>query len=107
MRAGEIVLFDRAYVDFAHLFGLLIRGVFWATRTKENLQFRVVKRRIRRPDGPILADDEFVLLNPNSRGEYLSRLPRRTPSTTITTAPENTTGVYRLMGRIFHSTLMR
>jgi len=78
IRAGEIVLFDRAYVDFAHLFGLLIRGVFWVTRTKENLQFRVVKRRIRRPDGPILADDEVVLLTPNSRGEYPNRLRRVT-----------------------------
>ena len=28
IRAGEIVLFDKAYVDFAHLFDLLQRGVF-------------------------------------------------------------------------------
>jgi hypothetical protein len=31
IRAGEIVVFDKAYVDFAHLFDLLQRGVFWVT----------------------------------------------------------------------------
>jgi hypothetical protein len=78
IRAGEIVLFDRAYVDFAHLFGLLVRGVFWVTRTKENLQFRVVKKRLRRPEGKILRDDEVVLTNPHTRGEYPNRLRRVT-----------------------------
>ena len=78
IRAGEIVLFDRAYVDFAHLFGLLVRGVFWVTRTKANLRFRVVKKRLRRPAGKILRDDEVVLINPKSRGEYPHRLRRVT-----------------------------
>ena len=78
IRAGEIVLFDRAYVDFAHLFGLLVRGVFWVTRTKANLRFRVVKKRLRRPAGKILRDDEVVLINPKSRGEYPNRLRRVT-----------------------------
>lgn len=78
IRAGEIVLFDRAYVDFAHLFGLLVRGVFWVTRTKTNLQLRVVKKRLRRPAGKILRDDEVVLKNPASRGEYPNRLRRVT-----------------------------
>jgi len=76
IRAGEIVLFDRAYVDFAHLFGLLVRGVFWVTRTKENLQFRVVKKRLCRPAGKILRDDEVVLKNAGSRGEYPNRMRR-------------------------------
>ena len=46
LRAGEIVLFDKAYVDFAHLCDLLRRGIFWVTRAKDNLQCRVVKRRV-------------------------------------------------------------
>ena len=29
IRAGEIVIFDKAYVDFSHLFDLLRRGIFW------------------------------------------------------------------------------
>ena len=78
IRAGEIVIFDRAYVDFAHLFGLLGRGVFWVTRTKENLRFHVVKRRLREPAGNLLRDDEVVLTNPQTRGEYPNRLRRVT-----------------------------
>ena len=78
IRAGEIVIFDRAYVDFAHLFGLLIRGVFWVTRTKVNVQLRVVKKRLRRPAGKILRDDEVVLVTAQSRGEYPNRLRRVT-----------------------------
>jgi len=78
IRSGEIVLFDRAYVDFAHLFGLLVRGVFWVTRTKDNLQFRVVKKRLRQREGSILADDEGVLVTKLSREEYPNRLRRVT-----------------------------
>ncbi len=37
--AGEIVLFDKAYIDFEHLHDLNARGVFWVTRIKENLKY--------------------------------------------------------------------
>lgn len=43
IRAGEIVIFDRAYVAFVHLFELIVRGVSWVTRSMENIKFRVVK----------------------------------------------------------------
>lgn len=33
---------------------------------------------MRKPDGPILADDEVLLLNANSRGEYPNRMRRVT-----------------------------
>jgi hypothetical protein len=36
IRAGEIVIFDKAYVDFAHLADLCMRLVFWVTRAKDN-----------------------------------------------------------------------
>jgi hypothetical protein len=78
LRAGEIVIFDRAYVAFAHLFGLLVRGVFWVTRTKSNVQLRVVRKRLRRREGRILRDDEVVLATARSRGEYPNRLRRVT-----------------------------
>lgn len=41
LRAGEIVLFDKAYVDFVHLGELAGRGVQWVTRAKDNMRFRV------------------------------------------------------------------
>ena len=70
VRAGEIVLFDKAYVDFAHLFDLLERGVFRVTRAKDNMQFKVVKRRLKKPAGQILRDDEIMLTTPQSRADY-------------------------------------
>jgi len=78
IRAGEIVIFDRAYVDFAHLFELGVRAVSWVTRSQENLKFRVVKKRLRRPCGSILRDDEVVLIKPNSRSAYPQRMRRIT-----------------------------
>ena len=39
---GEIVVFDKAYVDFKHLHQLLPRGVFWITRAKDNMKYEVV-----------------------------------------------------------------
>lgn len=76
LRAGEIVLFDKAYVDFAHLFDLLRRGIYWATRAKDNLQCRVVKRRQWRRKGNILRDDLIVLKTAQSRAEYPAVLRR-------------------------------
>ena len=69
IRAGEIVLFDKAYVDFAHLHDLNERGVFWVTRAKDNLAFRVVTRRIKQAAGKILRDDEIRLTTPQSRAD--------------------------------------
>jgi hypothetical protein len=76
LKAGEIVIFDKAYVDFSHLFDLLQRGVWWVTRAKDNLQYRVVKKRLKQPDGNILRDDEIVLKVKASRAEYPARLRR-------------------------------
>src|ERR1017187_7811249 len=44
VRAGEIVIFDKAYVDFTHLADLSARDVFWVTRAKDNLRCRVLRR---------------------------------------------------------------
>jgi hypothetical protein len=76
LRAGEIVLFDKAYVDFGHLFDLLKRGIFWVTRAKDNLQCRVVKRLQWRRKGHILRDDLIVLKGDKSKGEYPEVLRR-------------------------------
>ena len=61
VQAGEIVIFDKAYVDFAHLADLSLREVFWVTRAKENLQFRVARRFLFGRDGHLLRDDLIQL----------------------------------------------
>jgi len=67
---GEIVLFDKAYIDFDHLFELSVRGVFWVTRAKDNIQFICRKKMLERFDGPIIRDDLVLLKNQKSRSDY-------------------------------------
>ena len=76
IRAGEIVIFDKAYVWFVHLLQLTLRGVFWVTRAKDNLDCRVVKRLQRRRKGHILRDDLIELKGAVSRKKYPQRLRR-------------------------------
>src|SRR3989442_2500985 len=57
LRAGEIAVFDKAYTDYGHFWDLTQRGVWWVTRVKENLSFRVVKCLQQGASGKILRDD--------------------------------------------------
>ena len=70
IKAGEIVIFDKAYVDFAHLADLCERMVFWVTRAKDNLRFKVVRRYQRGAVGKILRDDLIRLTTPASRKDF-------------------------------------
>jgi hypothetical protein len=76
VKPGEIVIFDRAYVDFVHLGVLNEDGVFWVTRSKESLRFRVVKRRPKPTDQRILSDELVVLKNKASRANYPQAMRR-------------------------------
>lgn len=70
IKAGEIVIFDKAYVDFAHLADLCMRMVFWVTRAKDNLRFKVVRRYQRGAVGKVQRDDLIRLTTPASRKDY-------------------------------------
>ena len=70
IKAGEIVIFDKAYVDFAHLADLCMRLVFWVTRAKDNLSYKVVRCYPKGAVGKILRDDLIRLKTPASRKEY-------------------------------------
>ena len=70
IKEGEIVVFDKAYVDFDHLWDLDQRGVFWVTRAKENLQFEVVERYPVKPGGKIVSDELVGLKNASSQKSY-------------------------------------
>jgi hypothetical protein len=76
IRDGEIVLFDKAYVDFAHLMDLTTRGVFWVTRAKDNLQYRVLKRLQTTQDARILFDELIELTTPATARHYPQPLRR-------------------------------
>jgi hypothetical protein len=76
VRAGEIVIFDKAYVDFQHLADLAVRGVFWVTRAKDNLDYRVVRKFQQGRVGNILADDLIELTTTHSYQAYPNWLRR-------------------------------
>ena len=46
LKPGEIVIFDKAYVDFPHLWDLHARGVFWVSRCLERFRYRVIAERL-------------------------------------------------------------
>jgi len=76
IKAGEIVIFDKAYVDFDHLADLTLRLVFWVTRAKDNLSYTVDKCLQKKPKGKILRDELIVLRSAASRQTYPDRLRR-------------------------------
>ena len=76
IKAGEIVVFDKAYVDFDHLYALESEEITWITRAKDNMAYRTMKKRQRHAKGKILRDDEIILKTPKSREVYPKRLRR-------------------------------
>jgi hypothetical protein len=78
LQAGEIVVFDMAYIDYAHLYQLTQREVNWVSRVKDNMRLRCVKRLLKKPRGRILRDDIVVAKNPTKRAEYPGRMRRIT-----------------------------
>jgi len=73
VKSGEIILFDKGYVDFGHLRDLDERGAFWVTRAKDNLAYEVVQPMPQSKDQKILKDEVIVLSNPNKPAPELMR----------------------------------
>jgi hypothetical protein len=74
--SGTIVAMDRGYVDY-ELFGRWSReGVFFVTRAKLNMAYRVVARRSRSQRGNVLRDEEIELKGVKAKQECPDRLRR-------------------------------
>ena len=73
IKSGEIVLFDKGYVDFEHLRDLDARGVFWVTRAKDNLAYDTVGAMPASHDPKILRDEIIQLSNPTQPAPELLR----------------------------------
>ena len=76
IKAGEIVIFDKAFLAFGHLWELTGRGVFWVTRARDDQDLKVVRRYVRQPERNILRDDLIVLQGPKSGRLYPDLLRR-------------------------------
>ena len=68
MRSSTLIALT---IDFVHLDVLTEDGVFWVTRGKESLCFRVVKRLPKRTHKRILSDELVVLRNKKVRGPII------------------------------------
>jgi hypothetical protein len=69
VRAGEIVVFDKAYVGYEHLYKLNLRSVFWVTRAKDNTKYIIVGQHSK-PSGLILGDFCIKLTDPKTARKY-------------------------------------
>jgi hypothetical protein len=76
LRRGEIVLFDKGYHWFSHLWELTTRGVFFVTRAREDLRFKVSKRLKCADNSPIVADELVVNTGRWAKGDYKGVLRR-------------------------------
>jgi hypothetical protein len=69
LKDGEIVIFDKAYVDFKHLFELMQRGILWITRAKTNMAYKIV-RKFKKTHKSIIRDAEIRLKGYKSAKDY-------------------------------------
>ena len=96
LKDGEIAVFDKAYVDFPHLADLNERGVFWITRAKDNMTYRLVKQQSS-PKGDVISDVLIELETPKSQKAYPQRLR-------LVTAHVEINGVKKTMAFITNNT---
>ncbi len=73
VHSGEIVIFDKGYIDYGHLRDLDQRGVFWVTRAKANMDYEVVQSMPDANDPKVLRDEIIVLRDPHKPAPELMR----------------------------------
>jgi hypothetical protein len=76
IKPGEIVIFDKAYTDFSHMADLSMRGIFFVTRAREDLRYRVVRRLQPARQGNILRDEVIRWSLLDSQKAYPENLRR-------------------------------
>lgn len=80
---GDLLIFDRAYIDYDWLFHLHQQGVWFVTRLKANASYEVVEARYRASEA-ILTDQVIRLSSPHGQAAYpapLRRVHYRDPET--------------------------
>ncbi len=76
LKSGEIAVFDKAYYKFKHLFELTERGIWWVGRTKDNMQYTVVRSLETTQHKRILRDEVIELSIEKSKKDYPVQLRR-------------------------------
>jgi Transposase DDE domain/Domain of unknown function (DUF4372) len=73
LEAGEIAIFDKAYIVWAFLFELTKREVFWVTRAKDNMDYETVGQHAV-SKGRIIRDDLIRLRGVKASQDYPKEL---------------------------------
>jgi len=79
---GDLLIFDRAYLDYAWLYQLHQGRVWFLTRLKSNSCYEIIEEQT--ASGPILADQIICLGSPRGQASYpepLRRVHYRDPET--------------------------
>lgn len=73
VKSGEIVVFDKAYIDYKHLHSMTKRGISWVSRSKTNMKYETVGQH-KEAKGKIIRDEVIVLTCKNARENYPEKL---------------------------------
>ena len=76
LQDGEIVVFDKAYLDFVHLSDLDERGVFWVSRAKDNMQYRTVQKLNTTSHSSVFRDEIIELTGERAAQNYNGKILR-------------------------------
>jgi hypothetical protein len=107
LQSGEIAVFDKAYMDYTHLWQLNERGVFWIMRARDNMKCHTVKQHTA-PRGVILRDDLVELEAPKSLKAYPQTL-RLVPAYVLIrfiSYPDRWKGSFRRLFTLFRGVLI-
>ncbi len=74
--SGTVVAMDRAYVDYEMFERWTSKGVWFVTRAKDNMNYRVVKNRTLSSRGNVISDQEIVVAGYYSQQKLQHRLRR-------------------------------
>jgi len=70
----SIITVDKAYVDFQWLYSLKRQGIYFVTRAKENMNYRVVGQQDVNSSKGLLADEEIMLTGFYTSQKYPEKL---------------------------------
>lgn len=74
LQPDSIISFDRAYIDFNFLFSLTQRRVWFVTRAKKNLDYRVIGQHLPPKNKNVVADLVIQLQGPKTQELYPQNL---------------------------------
>lgn len=70
----SITVMDRAYIDYAWLYSLNSRGVFFVTRAKDNIDYDIIGQHADVKNKKIMSDLIIKLRGPKSANDYPEKL---------------------------------